>query len=98
MSYILLVFGFIDLLTGLTLWQTPWFPGSWLHLLGWTVLIKGLYSVGMNAFGRFYFDWAGWIDLIAAGSLLMGWAIPLFWAAPVFKGCWTLLTVYAKVH
>ncbi|MBI4017472.1 MAG: hypothetical protein HY366_00835 [Candidatus Aenigmarchaeota archaeon] len=96
MSLTLYVFGVADILAGAMLWHTAWFPVQWLHIIGWAVLLKGVYSISVSVWSKFYFDVMGWIDLLTAAILLAGWSIPFFWALPIAKGGWSLIAAYAE--
>lgn len=98
MPLLLLILGFVDLLAGFALLQPAWFSLGWMQLLGWAMLLKGLYSVGTAYINKIYCDVLGWIDLIAAAVLFGGWAIPLFWVLPLAKGSYSLLAAYAGGH
>ncbi|QQG39373.1 MAG: hypothetical protein HYS81_03215 [Candidatus Aenigmatarchaeota archaeon] len=96
MPILLFLFGAIDIIAAIMLWQSGWFGPSWTQLVGWVVLVKGLYSIGTSYLNKFYFDFLGWADVAVAGIILAGWAIPFFWAVPLIKGGWTMLSVYAN--
>lgn len=95
MSALLLVFGLIDLLAAVSMWQAGSINLPWAHLIGWTILLKGLYSMAMGALNGFYFDVLGWADVLAGGVLLFSWSIPFLWVFVAGKGLYSMLQATA---
>lgn len=66
------------------------FPRAIVFWLGALILIKGISSVIGGAIEGWWFDVLGWIDLVAAVCLLLGWSIPFLWLALLAKGLWSI--------
>jgi len=83
---LLVILGVIDVLVGITLI----FPNFLVTWLAWIVLIKGIFSVGGSAAAGYFFDFMGWIDLVAAVLLFFNLSVPWFWLLPLVKGVYSI--------
>ncbi len=84
---LLAILGFLDILVGISLM----FPNFLAFYLGVIALIKGISSVIGSFATGFYFDFMGFIDLIAGIMLIFGFSIPWFWILPMIKGTYSLI-------
>jgi len=85
----LMLLALLDILGGLTLafsWTYPF-----VYFIGLLILVKGLFSLAGSLTSGHYFDWMGWVDIIAGIMLIFGFGISWFWVLPVLKGCYSLL-------
>jgi len=84
---LLAILGFLDILVGISLL----YPNFLAFTLGIIVLLKGISSV-IGSFGTgFFFDFMGFIDLIAGIMLIFGFSISWFWVLPMVKGIYSLI-------
>ena len=91
---ILLVFGLIDILVGVSILY-PGILSSISFYMAVIVLLKGIFSFGSAALKNYWLDWMGAVDIIAGIVLLTGFSISYFWVLPIFKGLYTILRHYA---
>ncbi len=84
---ILAVLGFLDILVGISLI----FPNFLSFYLGILILIKGIFSIIGSFAVKYFFDFMGFIDLIAGIMLLFSFSIPWFWILPMIKGIYSLI-------
>lgn len=84
---ILSILGFLDILVGISLV----FPNFLSFYLGILILIKGISSVIGSFAVKYFFDFMGFIDLIAGIMLILGFSIPWFWILPMIKGIYSLI-------
>lgn len=93
---LLWLFGLLDIVAGAGLLFVKSAPAGLVFWLGILVVIKGLASVGGSALGRYFFDWMGWIDIVAGIALLLHWSVPLIWLVLIAKGLWSFFAGLAR--
>jgi uncharacterized membrane protein HdeD (DUF308 family) len=84
---ILVILGFFDIIVGLSLL----FHNFLAFYIGIIILIKGVSSVIGSFAAKYFFDFMGFIDLIAGVILLLNLSIPWFWILPMIKGIYSLV-------
>lgn len=86
-SLFLAILGLMDLAGGIMLYF-----GSSNFYVGLLFLLKGLYSITMSALANFYFDFLGWVDLLAGLTFLFSLAYlsRLIGIALFLKGIYSL--------
>ena len=67
------------------------FGWKW-ELLAWIILIKGLLSLLGSFLSLHFFDWMGYIDIIAAAILFSVFDWQWFFIMPALKGVYSYLT------
>lgn len=85
---ILVILGFLDILVGASLL----FPNFLAFYLGVVILVKGISSIAGSFAAKYFFDFMGFIDVIAGVILLFNFSIPWFWLLPMIKGIYSLIT------
>ena len=83
----------LDILAGISIaGQTywAWNPITWLGII---MLIKGGWSIATSATSRFYLDFIGWIDIIAAVMILANLQIEWIFLAPLLKGIYSFVMI-----
>jgi uncharacterized membrane protein HdeD (DUF308 family) len=84
---ILALLGFLDVLCGICLL----FPNPLCFYIGLIILIKGIFSIIGSFAAKYFFDFMGFIDVIAGVILLLNFSIPWFWLLPLIKGIYSLV-------
>ncbi len=84
---LLTILGFLDILVGISLI----YPNFLAFYLGVIALLKGISSVIGSFASGFYFDFMGFIDIIAGMMLIFGFSIPWFWILPMIKGIYSFI-------
>ena len=85
MGFLIIPFALFDIAVGLGL-IFPELYGEFLLTLATIALVKGSISVLGSLLAGFFFDYMGWMDLLAGLSLLFGFGIPFFWILMMLKG------------
>ncbi len=84
---ILAILGLFDIIVGVSLA----FPNFLVFYIGIIVLIKGISSIVGSFAAKYFFDFMGFIDVIAGVILLLNFSIPWFWLLPLIKGIYSLV-------
>ena len=84
---LLAILGFLDILVGISLA----YPNFLSFYLGILILIKGILSILGSFATKYFFDFMGFIDLIAGVMLIFSFSIPWFWLLPMIKGFYSLI-------
>jgi predicted MFS family arabinose efflux permease len=92
---ILLFLGLVDIAAGFAL-VLPNVFGFLAASVGALLLLKGSSSIVGSFLAGYYFDFLGWIDLLAAAAIFLGWSIPLLWLLLFIKGAWSMLFAMMK--
>ncbi len=84
---ILAILGLFDIIVGVSLAL----PNFLAFYIGVIVLIKGVSSIVGSFAVKYFFDFMGFIDLIAGVILLLNFSIPWFWLLLMIKGIYSLI-------
>lgn len=83
-----LILSLLDIVAGIVIFIR--FDGLIATILALILLIKGVTSVLGSAAARYWLDWMGWIDIIAAATLFFTWPAWLSLLL-VIKGLYSLI-------
>lgn len=84
---ILAILGLFDIIVGVSLAL----PNFLAFYIGIIILIKGIFSIAGSFAAKYFFDFMGFIDLVAGVILLLNFSIPWFWLLPMIKGIYSLI-------
>ena len=85
---LLKILGMLDILCGIMIIYP--FHGV-AALVAILILLKGLISIISSAASKWYFDYLGWIDVIAALLILLNINFVFFAALPILKGLYSII-------
>lgn len=85
--YILAV---LDIIAGVAFGTMNSWTDKWLLLIGLVILIKGFYSVTTGLMGGWYFEFMGWIDIVAGILILVHVAWAYMWLIMIVKGIYSV--------